>query len=253
MSDRPTVGAAYCVYEDSGFLAESIARIYPFMMAILILVNHKPWQGDAIPGAFQVTSDAVARIPDPENKINLVWGHWKDEAEQRNCSLKHMRLLECQFMFIIDDDEMYNRAELDTFIEKIIPMGQPAYLFWHQMYWKNRDTVIKGCDCAMPAMVSTEEGKVRFNEARAILVAGTWITCDSSLIVCHHFSYVRSDEKMLRKIRSFSHASSIIGNWYEDVWLKWVPGNENLHPTRPEGFPGTIPEAQAAHHLEKLP
>lgn len=252
MSDT-TVGAVYCVYEDSGYLTESISRIYPLVKSILILIGHNPWKGEGITGIFPATIQTIAQIPDPEEKIHVVWGHWKDEADQRNSGLNHLRLLGCRWCLICDCDELYNRAELKSAFEQLVPKGHQAYLIYFHTYWKRRDLVVDGLDFAVPCIISTEEGKVYFNENRMVRVAGTWDTFDKSLVVCHHLSYVRSDEKMLRKIQYFSHTAEILETWYENVWLKWEDGMTNFHPTAPTSFPRAIPESQGPFHLEVWP
>jgi hypothetical protein len=68
--------------------------------------------------------------------------------------------------------------------------------------------------------------------------------------MCHHMSYARSDDALLRKITSFSHADEIVPGWYERVWLAWDarPELEELHPTHPPAYRRAVRQP-----LEKLP
>jgi hypothetical protein len=45
-------------------------------------------------------------------------------------------------------------------------------------------------------------------------------------VICHHMSWAKSDAKIKEKIQSFSHASAISQDWYNNVWLKWEPGSQ---------------------------
>ncbi|GAH13593.1 unnamed protein product [marine sediment metagenome] len=62
-------------------------------------------------------------------------------------------------------------------------------------------------------------------------------------------SYVRSDEEMLRKIQSFSHAKDIFSGWYENIWLKWRNDMTNLHPSKVGDFKKTISVSESKYHF----
>ena len=75
------IGAVYCVYEDSGFLTESIQRIYPLMDKILILVGFAPWNGKATHSISLKTHETILKIPEPNNKIEVLSKRWLTEHE----------------------------------------------------------------------------------------------------------------------------------------------------------------------------
>jgi hypothetical protein len=53
----------------------------------------------------------------------------------------------------------------------------------------------------------------------------------------HHLSYVRRDSDMWKKVSSFEAAKEFdVQAWYDNVWLKWTPDMENLHPVVPHQF-----------------
>jgi hypothetical protein len=227
-----SVGAVYCTYEDSGFLAESVARIYPLMKCILFLLNRKMWRGGEYPDILTETFRTIITLPDPDKKLVVVWGAWDHENEQRNFGLKYLRQEGVEWCLVVDDDELYNRAQLEfVFEHRMIQEAQAAYLFNIQTYWKRRDLMVDMSMWAVPCLVSTKEGKIRFNENRMVVVyCDTWNALPPDDVVCHHMSYVRTDEKMLRKLQGFSHSSDGLIKWYEDVWLKWKEGEEIIGP-----------------------
>jgi len=227
------VAAVYCVYENSGFLAESVRRVYPLMDKILFLLNFKPWNGEGDYKIVEQTYSDILKMYDPHHKIEVVSGYWKSEAEQRNFGLKRCREQGIQWNFIIDDDEMYNYADLKNQLhERVFKQDFSVYLSPHQVYWKDTKHCISNTVAALPSFASTEQDLLYFNEARAIITRGKWYTFFPQDLICHHYSYVRSDESMLRKIRTFSHADPSMESWYKDVWLKWNEEMENLHPNQ---------------------
>ena len=227
------IAAVYCVYEDSGFLHESVRRIYGLMDKIVFLVNFKPWNGNGDSKYIQDTYSTILNIFDPDKKIEIISAYWETEADQRNFGLDHLHKNEINWCFIIDDDEMYNYEDLKKAIhEKIYKSTEVVFLSPHQIYWKTRNFCIDQIALALPSFCKTDRNLLYFNEARAIRVnqGYSWYTFKPVDLVCHHFSYVRSDEQMERKIQNFSHADPSLKNWYKDVWLKWQINSEDLHP-----------------------
>lgn len=227
------VAAVYVVYEDSGYLSESVRRVYYAVDKILFLLNFNPWNGSANDSGLLETYKTVLNIYDPLKKIEVVSKSWKTEEEQRNFGLSHLKKNGVDWCFIIDDDEMYNFLDLKTQINRVKNDTHSVYLSPHQVYWKTRNWAIGNLVEALPSFTKTD-GSARFDKARAMIVESgrTWHTFTPDELICHHLSYVRSDEKMLRKIRTFSHADDIKDVWYDKVWLHWFPEMENIHPNQ---------------------
>lgn len=248
-----SVGAVYCVYDASTFLFESVRRVYPLVDKILFLINFKPWYGEPFPDASSNTYRMILSMPDPDNKFRILSRFWKDEAEQRNTGLKVLKNEAIDWCLIIDDDEFFNRSELSMVINMLNDAVHAAYLIFHQIYWKNQNMIIEGLFGSLPVLARTD-GIVTFNKNRMIIVNSnhTWFTISAQQIVCHHMSYVRSDNEMLRKIRSFSHAEEVISDWYEKIWLKWGEEMMDLHPVNPLEFKKAIPVSESEYQLESI-
>jgi len=246
-----SLGAVYCAYNACDFLPESVQRIYPVVDKVVFLVNFKPWFGEsfsAVPG----TLNMILSIPDPDQKFLVVVGYWKNEAEQRNAGLKLLRDNKIDWCLIVDDDELYNLGQLKKVKYMLENYSEhAAYLIYHQIYWKNRETIIEGIFGSFPTIARTD-GTVNFNENRMIKVNSghTWFSLSVESILCHHMSYVRSDVEMKRKIESFSHADEIDPDWYEKVWLGDVV--ENLHPSAGPRFKRALRASESKYQLDTI-
>lgn len=248
------LGAAYCIYNPSAFLFESVKRIYPFVDRILFLINFKPWQGELSRSDIVNTFNIATMVLDPDDKIRIVSQKWDSEAEQRNTGLALLNSEKIEWCLIIDDDEFFNGSELKNALEIMKNSGgNAAFLVYHQIYWKDRETIIEGLFGSFPTLAMTN-GLVNFNENRMILVrkTHTWSPIPVNKIVCHHMSYVRSDREMLRKIQSFSHADTVTPGWYEKIWLDWSKDMINFHPTTPQAFKRAIPASESLYKLEAI-
>lgn len=248
-----SVGAVYCIYEPSVFLFESVKRIYSLVNKIIFLLNFKPWYGESLQTSLANTFYIVTQIPDPDDKFEILSSKWESEAEQRNVGLDLLRERGINWCLIIDDDELYNCSELLNAFDILEDPKYAAYLMYHQIYWKNRNTIIEGLFGSFPTLAITN-GLVTFNENRMILVKSshTWMTIPADRIVCHHMSYIRSDREMLRKIQNFSHADTVALNWYEKIWLNWKDDMTDFHPTTPQAFKKILPVFQSKYFLENI-
>ena len=255
------IGAQYCVYEDSGTLIESINRIYSQMEKILILLNYEPWNGTSDIQASFETYKKIKDFADPENKIILISQHWKTEAIQRNFGKDLFHKMGIKWTMIIDDDELYNPNELRAAIEYLNTTKANALLVHQQVYWKTREYCIENLSYSMPTFVISDVSKVFFDYCRNIRVDGIWETLLPEGIVNHHLSYVRTDQQLLRKIETFSHANEersdgkdttqIWKDWFENVWSKWTLDMINLHvnPDQTSSFTRAIKSKNAKYKL----
>ena len=78
--------AVCCVYEDDSWLAPAIESVYDACDSIWFLVSDTPWNGEATDQAPVIAR--IRAIDDPEGKIRVVEGRWRDEASQRNEGLR---------------------------------------------------------------------------------------------------------------------------------------------------------------------
>jgi len=68
----------------------------------------------------------------------------------------------------------------------------------------------------------------------------------------HHMSWARTDAEVWSKISHYAHAKDFdIKQWYNNVWLKWKPGMQDVHPITPDTLHDLI-EARLPKELEGL-
>ena len=178
-------GAEILVYEDSGFLAEAVLRIYPLVHKILFMVGIEPWNGH---GDRRIPSNTLCKImemDDPDHKFVVVSKHWETEHQERNEGLRILRDHGCDWCFILDDDEMYNRSELWEMFQKMSEAQwangrASAFMVRHLIYWRNRETVIEGLVGPFPTFISTQVDDVFFTTGRAVSSTTSTITISSA-------------------------------------------------------------------------
>jgi len=173
------------------------------------------------------------------DKVEIVNGVWDTEEQQRNECLRRARNDGFDYLIIQDADEFYCGSEYQKNLEAIIK--NPDYSFYTTPwinFWKNLNYVIEFKDpgfgekntiysrCANFAVNLSRD--TRFVRKRIINHSNNSKHLPG---LCHHLSYVLSDDEVFRKISTWGHTHQVsIKNWYQKKWLAWDPKTRYIHP-----------------------
>ncbi len=250
---RPRFAAKYVVYNDDEWLPCSVASIYDAVDAVYFFVSEYPWRGPKTDNT--ATLDCIASLPDPDAKIHLVKGSWREEVQQRNDALERLQKDGFDYAFIIDADEIYDSHAVLQMIQ--YACARPEIGCWHAatvIYWKSPYFRIDPPERYHPP-IFLKIGTGKFIE---------YCNCRShshelmppQVGFQHHMSYARTDAQILKKITSFSHSHQVRPDWYEKVWLAWdhdhsitdlCPYNPGAYERAVEVPPAAVPPAVWEH------
>lgn len=237
----PGIAAFYCVYDDDEWLSYSIASIYDAMDRIYFFVATAPWNGVITDNSKTIS--CIQCFPDPENKIRLLRGDWRDEVEQRNQALEIMIKDGFTYAFIVDADEIYDTSSLKNMLA--YACSRPEVGCWHCWfihYWKSAGYRINPPEKHNPPVL-LRLGTGSFIEYRNCLSTLPHQLIPAEIGFCHHMSYARTDQQIHRKITSFSHSHQIKPDWFESVWKAWDLDRsiKDLCPYNPGAFHEAVP------------
>lgn len=252
---RIRIAAGICAYKEEDYVTYAIRGMYDFADVIAVSVDTGTGWSEEHEEPDR-TLELVKSFPDPENKIRILVGEWPTETDQRNANLDMVRD-SVDYYMIVDPDEIYTRdglARLKKYISWRPFIGQFRMRF--NTYWKIRPFCkIDPPEPLKAYTITRVRPQTRFVGLRRS--SERWkCAIPRNVVVCHHFSYARPAEKVLRKIRSFSHRDDLVPNWYENVWLRWDDNHslEDLHPMHPAEYKraipvdmNTLPEVMADH------
>jgi len=215
-----------------------------------------PWNGRKSDnrGTISRIEALVASHP----QASLIHGHWQNEMDQRNFGLDVLYREGIENCLVIDADEIYHTGQLEKMFRVIehLPQFSAFHIEWNT-YWSQNYYRIEPREPYKPlVVVSTRHflfTEIRTGvttvrrSAEGVQVQEGAQTYNAAFIppevcICYHLSYCRSDEMMRRKLETNSHAKQFLPNWFENVWSRWTPEMENLHPVQPEWYKRAVQE-----------
>ncbi len=175
--------------------------------------------------------------------IELILGTWANETDHRRTVLEWARSKGIRRLLIPDTDEVLSSELLATLTELAGTNLADQVHVEMDTYWKSPEYIIRPRERLRPVIMidptTVEHIHLRDYRGRRPLVLS------AELGVLHHLSYAGPDERIRRKLVSWSHRDEIVPDWLTQVWERWDTDRTmgNFHPTHPEayGFAERIP------------
>ena len=224
-------------YREERLIGKHLSHIPDWVDEKLVLVSKKPWFGDELPddGTAQIARDHGATVIEYE---------WKTEEEQRNAGQEY--LSDYDWIIVLDPDEFLSTYSWDLLKHQLETTDTPALVVGGQYtMWKNGYMADPPADYQMLVAVKPE---IRFIDKRVVnspfgVVKDLWL---------YHFSWAKTDQEVWDKISHYAHAKDFdIKKWFNEVWLRWQPGTQDVHPTTPETLHNLI-KAKLPPELDRL-
>jgi glycosyltransferase involved in cell wall biosynthesis len=217
-------GAMIPVLNEWRFLQAVIGQMLNHVDKCVIFRNKKTHSGALV---------EIKPMPKFDSRVEIIEGEWEDEGDARNYAIKY--LADCDWVFNIDSDEILLDSDIiklkeicKTTNKKVI--GTKILTYWKTPYYKIAPPEKLIAPMIIKRGVSFIGKDARWPQERnEIEVSDIWM---------HHLSYIRTNEELQEKLKTFCHADQILSNWYENVWLKWDNNKDmhNLHPTYPPAY-----------------
>lgn len=247
-TSRLRVCAQILYFDCDDLILRAITNCAPFVEAIFVAFSEKPWSKYNSSARLNYRNPSRLEVLNSSpyfEKLVVVQGEWHSEEDQRNQCIDLARKLGFDVMVIQDADEFYTPAAYATNLQEIAK--RPGFDYYRNQwicFWKtpklalvNRYPIHYGNMMYAPSYRRTLLGfnacfalnlrrQVRFRDRR--MVSGMWFMVSG---ICHHLSYVLSDEQLLRKLGTWGHSAQVdAARWYRTKWKSWRSGCRNLHP-----------------------
>ena len=188
--------------------------------------------------ASDATGAILAALQPEIPGLEVIEGVWEGEDEMRNEGRSAALASGFDYLLIVEADEFYGDGVLERVVQSVLDSPGPAS-WWAKMRvpFKYVDWVIDREDEYLPVALDLHSG-MRFDNRR--IPGGSRMRLAPELL-CFNMGFVLSDERMLEKTRTWSHAHQLPAGWYRDKWLNWRPSTRDLHTRVPELWPCTRP------------
>jgi len=210
-------GLITVAYREERFIKKFLRHVPRWVDRKLVLISEKPWHGKSVPN--DGTQDqAKGGIP--------IVSTWSSEEDQRNTGLSMLE--DCDWVIVLDPDEFLSSEDWNKLKDFLDETDADAVVAEGQYtYWKDGWVADPPKDYQMLIAVRPH---VKFVDKRVVntgyVEAPVWV---------HHFSWARTDKEVWNKISHYAHAEDFdIKKWYKEVWKKWKPGMQDVHPTTPD-------------------
>lgn len=230
------LGAAIPVLNEWRFLPAVAGQLLKVCDRVVVLRNEKAFAGAKV---------KVKLSPPPplDPRIEIVQGRWESELGEtegitRNMGMEH--LSDCDFVFTVDSDEIFTVDALKE-IATLGNRGHHAIACFLHTYWKSPRFEIDPPERICATVLLRRD--MRFRHMRVL--NGEPHILRKQLM--HHLSFVRTDEEVKEKLRTYGHAHQIPDTWFEKVWKQWDRDQtiENLNPVRRTSFHRAVPARDA--------
>jgi hypothetical protein len=230
-------------YKEERFIKRFI-EYYKYMVdEILVLNSTVPYYGredkdKAVDWTKEYAEQAGARV---------VQGTWAYPKDQRNDGLDLLK--DHDWIFILDPDEYYAREDFERLKKVLSTANGNAYVSKMHTYWQ-REYKIEPPEGHRPCVAVRAKSKVRFAHSRGINESPHRLP-DSFIL--HHFSWVRSDKEVWRKISHYGHSNEFdVHHWFQEKWVRWTPGTMNFHPISPPQYHKAVKVTNLPEEIKEI-
>ena len=225
MERKPKIGLVTIAYNEERFIKPFLSHIPKWVDETLVLVSQVPWQGKSeMPDKTDLIADEMG--------ATVIISDWTSEQDQRNAGQDYF--YDFDWIIILDPDEYLDNKGWKKLKDFINDANFNAYTCDTQStYWKSGYVIEPKEEYKQIILV---QPSVRFIDKR--VVNSSYATVPLNL---HHFSWARTDNECLSKISHYAHAHELNKDWYHNIWKKWTPEMESLHPMSPEALKKAIP------------
>tara|TARA_R110000824_G_scaffold57875_1_gene157153 strand:- start:1115 stop:2002 length:888 start_codon:yes stop_codon:yes gene_type:complete len=224
------------VFNGNYVLKECLESVYEFASQILISEGPvKYWQEQGHTTSTDGTNDVLHEFYDPDNKIIIEHGQFKEKNEQCNRYMRHMKH-NTDYIWNLDSDEIFKPDDIELIIRILKEHKFTSVGFKSLSFYGGFDHYLTGF----------EEG-AEFHRIRKVYPGSYWSTHRPPTIAhrvlptlqelhlpynilaeygvrMYHYSYV-FPKQVSQKVQYYKAAVSMdncIDNYYETIYEPWV-------------------------------
>jgi len=239
------------VFNGNYVLEEALKSIYPYASQILIAEGPVTyWRQQGYSTSMDGTNELIDNFPDPQNKIKVIHSQYLEKDEQCQAYMKFLND-DIDYLWNLDSDEIFKPADIEKLTSILEKEKYTSVGFKSISFFGGFDYYLTGFEekaefrrvfkvypnsywaCHRPPTMAHRIKKILPNKHLSFnTLAGQGIRM-------YHYSYVFSDQvyqkakytkefvgKLHHGVFDPKKKTIIINNYFENVYLPWVKGND---------------------------
>lgn len=233
------------VFEGDYVLKECLEQVYPFAHQILIAEGPvKYWQDKGRVTSTDNTNSIIDNFPDPDQKIKIIHGQFKEKDDQCNSYIKYLKP-DTDYLWNLDSDEIYKTSDLNKIVDYLDHKKPTSLGVRSCTFYGGFENYLTGFELKKDnfrRIFKVTPGSVWLKHRPPTIKYPTDINkyhIDSDTLYndigfqMYHYSYVFPDQ-VYRKINYYKECISkdnCIDNYFNNIYLPWVLNKNNDRST----------------------
>jgi len=229
------IAAGIIIFNSDFVLKEVLDSIYGYVDQIIISEGCVQYfQDKGFTTSTDKTNEIIHNFPDPEKKITIIHGQYKEKTEQANAYIPYIKD-DTDYLWNLDSDEIYKGKDIEKIIDLLEKEKYTSVGFNSNTFYGGFDKIVGGFEKIIeykrifkidknskwathrPPIIDNLDDNKHLS-GRALVDMGIYL---------YHYSYVFS-RQVKQKMEYYQAAvskSNCIDNYYKEVWLKWMLGD----------------------------
>jgi hypothetical protein len=222
-------------------LQEAIESIYPYAYQILVAEGPvKYWQDKGVTTSTDGTNEILDNFPDPDNKIKIIHSQYHEKDQQCNAYIPFMKD-DVDYLWNLDCDEVFKPNDVEKLISILESEKYTSVGFKSCTFYGGFDRIMGGF-----------EENAEFIRVKKVYPGSYWATHRPPTIAhkvsptlpekhldfnylynkhdirMYHYSYTFPYQvhNKLKYYRDFVNTYNCVDNYFINVYLPWVIGDE---------------------------
>lgn len=233
------IAFAMIVFQGDMFLKQVLESIYPY--ASQILISEGPvqyWVDKGFTTSTDDTNKIMATFPDPENKIKRIHGQYREKTELCQAYMPFVNP-DTDYLWTVDSDEVFRAGDIRKVIRFLEENDFGSIGFQSNTFFGGFNHILTGFErnhsfkrilkYRHPCTYIDHRPPTLSSEGSRRAVSGKELF-EMTGVEMFHYSYV-SPKQVYEKIqyyKEFLSKQNCIGNYFTEIWLPWVRGNDEM-------------------------
>jgi len=248
------VAVGMILFEGEYVLKQCLEAIYPFASQIMIAEGPvKYWQDQGRTTSLDNTNEILDNFPDPENKIALTHGQYEEKDAQCKAYMSFLRK-DADYVWNLDADEILKPEDIEKIIqllhdERYTSVGIRPLSFYgsfdHYITgWEEKKDQFMRIFKVYPGSVWKTHRPPTMEHKQKTILAEKHLDSEKLYnehsIRMFHYSYVfpRQVQEKIAYYKAAVSKDKCIDNYFENVYIPWVNGDEVDREVIEEGYKG---------------